>query len=115
MLPMRSYAFQELPLKRIKKLASEFSEEEVLESIGENEDNRAFLFEMPDGRASLMLWNAFHGPMSCLDDDSVRAYAQVQYLRQHDYPVARSLDEIHDLADRHSWPRKGPHAKRPIA
>lgn len=112
---VKSYAFQDLPLKRIKKLAAQFTDAEVRESICEDEDNRAFLFEMPDGRASLMLWNAFNGPMGCLDDDSVRAYAQVQYLRRHDYPVAHSTDEIYALADRYSWPRKGPYAQRPIA
>jgi len=112
---VKSYAFQDLPLKRIKKLAAEFSDADVRESIGEDQDNRAFLFEMPDGSASLMLWNAFHGLMNRLDDDSVRAYAQVQFLRRHGYPVARSMDEIHALVDRCSWPRKGPYTQRPNA
>jgi hypothetical protein len=104
---MKSHAFQDLPLKRIKKLAADFSESEVRESLGEDADNKAFLFELPDGRQSVMLWNAFNGPMGCLDDDSVRVYAQIQFLREHDYPVARSMDDIDNLALRHCWPRKG--------
>jgi hypothetical protein len=103
---VKSYAFQDLPRKRIKKLAAQFSDEEVRQSLGEDDHNRAFIFEQPDGTASVMRWNAFNGPMIILDDDSVRAYAQLDYLRRHGYPCFRSLDEIQIHAERHSWPRK---------
>jgi hypothetical protein len=104
---MKSHAFQDLPLKRIKKLAADFSESEVRESLGEDDDNKAFLFESPGGGQSVMLWNAFNGPMVSLDDDGVRIYAQIQFLQQHNYPVARSMDEINALVILHNWPRKG--------
>ncbi len=103
---MKSYAFQDLPRKRIKKLAAQFSDDEIRQSLGEDDDNRAFIFEQPGGTPSFMLWNAFNGPMGILDDDSVRAYAQLDYLRRHSYPCFRSLDEVHTYAEQHSWPRK---------
>ena len=103
---MKSYAFQDLPPKRIKKLAAQFSDAEVRESLGEDEDNRAFILEPPSDAALVMYWNAYNGPMSVLDDDSVRAYAQLAFLRRHGYPCFRSLEEINAYASLHSWPRK---------
>jgi hypothetical protein len=51
---MKSYAFQDLPTNRIKKLAAEFSDEDVRASLGEDSDNRLFIFEEADGTASVM-------------------------------------------------------------
>ena len=112
---MKSYAFQDLPPKRIKKLAALFSVAEVRESLAEDDDHRAFIFEPAGSAASVMFWNAFHGPMAVLDDDSVRAYAQLDFLRRHGYPCFHSLDEIHAYAERHSWPRKNRPANERIA
>lgn len=103
---MKSYAFQDLPPKRIKKLAAKFSDDEVRVSLGEDDDNRPFIFERPGGTASVMFWNAFNGPMVVADDVSVRAYAQLDYLRRHGYPCFHTFDAIEAYAERHSWPRK---------
>jgi len=102
---MESYAFQDLPPKRIKKLASKFSDEEVRASLREDDDNRAFILDQ-HGVAAVMYWNAFWGPMAVMDDDSVRAFAQAEYLRRHNYPCFKSYDEIDAYATSHHWPRK---------
>jgi hypothetical protein len=110
---VKSYAFEDLPPKRIKKLAAQFSDAEVRASLAEDEDNRAFILELPSGNASVMYWNAYNGPMGVIDEDSVRAYAQLEFLRRHGYPTFRSLEEIQAYATLHSWPRKtrnGPEA-----
>jgi hypothetical protein len=103
---MKSYAFQDLPPKRIKKLAAQFSDAEIQESLFEDDDNRLFIFETPGGTAEVMVWNAFNGPMTILDEDSVRAYAQLDYLRRHGYPSFHSFDDVQVHAEKYSWPRK---------
>lgn len=53
-----------------------------------------------------MFWSAYDGSAVSLDDDPVRAYAQLDFLRRHGYPVFRSDDEIFAYASAHDWPRK---------
>jgi hypothetical protein len=103
---MKSYAFQDLPPKRIKKLAAQFSDAEIKDSFREYGNDPLFLLDEPDGTASLMIWNAFNGPMALVDEDSVRAYAQIDYLRRHGCPSFHSIEEVHAHAEKHSWPRK---------
>jgi hypothetical protein len=103
---MKSYAFQHMHPKRVEKLAAQFTDDEVRDCLGEDKDNRAFIFEPSEGVASFMLWNAINGPIICMDDDDVRAHARLDFLRRHGYPILRSLDEIHAYAELHSWPRK---------
>lgn len=103
---MDSYAFRDLPPKRIKKYAARFTDDEVRSSLGEDADNLPFLMEQ-DGVLTVMVWNAFCGPMVRLDDDSVRAYAQAEYLRRNGYPCFKSFDEIEPFAKDHNWPRTG--------
>ena len=112
---MKSYAHKNLPLKRIKELAAEFSDDEVRASLGEDADYHAFLFEPPDGNASIMWWDSTQGLMACLNDDSVQVYAQVEFLRRHGYPVARCPADIGALVERHGWPRRGPQSRSPGA
>jgi hypothetical protein len=102
---MESYAFQDLPPKKIKKYASRFTDDEIRASLGEDADNLPFLVE-EHGFLTIMFWNAYCGPMICMDDDSVRAYAQVEYLRRNGYPCLKSVEEIEPYASMHNWPRK---------
>ena len=79
-----------------------------------NEDGENFAFILEDGtETSIMFWNAFNGPMILLNDDSVLAYAQREFLRRHGYPVLHSLDEIEAYATLHDWPRKKRSPKEP--
>jgi hypothetical protein len=81
--------------------------------IGADEDNFPFLIRNdPNGRDDdpdafqVMLWNAYTGMMARLDEDSVRAYATVQYLREHAYPTFANFREAERWAVEHNWPRK---------
>lgn len=100
---MESYAFQDLSRKRIKKLAARFTDDEIRASLNEDAENIAFIYE-DSTETSVMYWNAFSGPMTVLDEDSVRAYAQLEFLRRHGYPVLHSTAEIESYATRHNWP-----------
>jgi hypothetical protein len=102
---VESHAFQDLPRKRIKKLAARITDDEIRVSLNEDAENFAFIFEHDTG-TSIMFWNAFNGPMIMLNDDSVLAYAQREFLRRHGYPVLHSMDEIESYATLHNWPRK---------
>jgi hypothetical protein len=108
---MESHAFQNLPQKRIKKLASRFSDEEVRASLVEDEDNRAFILESGDF-AQVMNWNAFSGAMAVADDDEVRAFAQLQFLKRNGYPSFKSIDEVERYATIAGWPRKDRHSRQ---
>jgi hypothetical protein len=103
-LLMESYAHQDLPRKRIKKLAAKFTDEEIRASLLESHEHRAFI--MQDlGEPTLMFWNAFNGPMIRMDDDSVRAYAQLDFCLRHNYPRFNSIEELEAYVISHNWPR----------
>ena len=72
-----SYAFQDLPRKKIKKYAAQYLGVDMAALI-----------------------------MALLDEDSVRHYATVVYLREHAYPVFAKLCEAEKWAAEHEWPRK---------
>jgi len=102
---MKSYAHQSLSKKRIKKLAAQFTEDEIRASLGENADNRAYIDEQTK---CVGHWKAFNGPMIVMNDDEVLAYAQVEFMRRHGYPSFRSNDEVHAHAKANGWPCKSP-------
>jgi hypothetical protein len=102
---MDSYAFQDLPQKRIKKLAIRLTDDEIRASLQEDSENIAFIYE-DSGAQSVMYRNAHNGPMAVFDDNSVRAYAQLELLRRRGAPVLRSVEEIEAYATLHNWPRK---------
>ena len=102
---MEPHALKDLSRKRIRKFAARFTDDEIRTSLDEDSENIAFIYE--DSReARVMYWNAFNGPMAMLDEDSVRAYAQLEFLRRHGYPVLHSTEEIEAYATLHNWPRK---------
>ena len=108
-----SYAFQDLPRKKIKKYAAQYEGVNMAALIGADEDNFPFLIrdgsssrDDDPGAFSVMVWNAYNGMMERSDEDSVRHYATVLYLRDHAYPVFASIREAEKWAADHEWPRK---------
>jgi hypothetical protein len=100
---MDSHGDRELSRKRIKKLAARMTEQEIRESLGESAGHIAFLFEDPVG-TEMRYWTA-EGQMIVLQEDSVLAYAQRDFLRRRG-PVFRSDQEVEEYAAKHGWPRK---------
>lgn len=100
------YAHQELPLKKIKKYAAQYDGVDMAALIGADEDNFPFLIRGVGDAYTLMFWNKYNGMMEHTDEDSVRAYATVQYLREHAYPTFDSLADAEAFALAHNWPRK---------
>ncbi len=81
--------------------------------LGADEDNFPFLIrndgsgrDDDPGAFQVMVWNAYNGMMAHLDEDEVRHYATVLYLREHAYPVFASFREAEKWAADHAWPRK---------
>jgi hypothetical protein len=108
-----SYAFQDLPRKKVKKYAAQYEGVDMAALIGADEDNFPFLIRSdPDSRDDepdafeVMVWNAYNGMMARWDEDPVRHYAAVLYLREHAYPVFTSFCEAERWALEHDWPRK---------
>jgi hypothetical protein len=108
-----SFAFQDLPRMEIKKYAAQYEGVDMAALIGADEDNFPFLIhDHPNGRDDepdafqVMVWNAYNGMMAHLDEDSVRHYATVVYLREHAYPVFANFREVEKWAAEHRWPRK---------
>lgn len=101
-----SYAFQDLPHKRIVKYARQYAGIDMAALLGADEDNFPFLVRVGTDRFAIMVWNTYNGMLECTDEDSVRAFATVEYLRENAYPVFDSLGDAEKWATEHSWPRK---------
>jgi hypothetical protein len=86
-----SYAFQDLPLKKIKKYATQYDGVDMTVHLGANEDNFPFLVKTGGDNYAVMIWNAYCGMMTFLDEDPVRDYATVQFLKDKAYPLFDSL------------------------
>lgn len=98
---MKSFAHRSLPLKKIKKLAAQFSERDIQASLPTSVE-RCYLFETADGGAVVGFWSD-NGPRILMDDDSVRAYAQHEYLRLRGQPTFSSDSELNEYASKAGW------------
>lgn len=100
------YAFQDLPRKKIVKYARQYEGVNMAEWAGANADRMPFLIQDGPDDFTVMFWNFENGVSMLLDEDSVRHYATVKYLIEHDVPVFRSTADAEDWAKTHNWPRK---------
>lgn len=101
-----SYAFQNLPRKKIVKYAAQYDGVDMARLIGADEENFPFLIQDGGYRYEIMFWNVYNGMMAHLDEDPVRGYATVKYLKEHAYPVFASPQEAEKWAQEHDWPRR---------
>lgn len=104
-----SYAFCDLPRKKIIKYARQYDGVDMTRLIGANEEDFPFLVRDSIGGHSVMFWNTYNGMMEHLDEDPVRAYATVRYLLENAYPVFDSSEEALAWAREHNWPGKTRH------
>ena len=100
-----SYAFQDLPRKKVVKYAAQYDGVDMARLMGADEENFPFLIQDGDNDY-VMFWNVYNGMMVHLDEDSVRAYATAKYLKEHAYPVFASTQDAERWAQEHDWPRK---------
>ena len=105
-----NYAFQNLARKKIKKYAAQYEGVDMAEVLGADDDNFPFLIRQDRNRRDdepdafqVMMWNAYNGVMEYTDEDSVRYYATVLYLRAHAYPVFTSFREAEKWVAEHDW------------
>lgn len=101
-----SYAYKDLPHKKIKKYAVQYDGVDMTEFLGADEDNFPFLLRVGSDDFNVMIWNAYSGFLQHLDEDQVREYATVKYLLDHAYPVFDSMTAAQKWAEDHDWPRK---------
>lgn len=101
-----SYAFQDLPRKKVVKYAAQYDGVDMARLMGADEENFPFLIQDGDEGYSIMFWNVYNGIMALHDEDSVRAYATLNYLKKHGYPVFTSFQEAEGYARENGWPRK---------
>src|SRR5688572_6731305 len=105
-----SYAFLDLPPKKIKKYAAQYVGVDMTEFLGADEDNFPFLVRIRDENYAVRIWNAYNGIMEYSDEDPVRFYATVKFLNDNAYPVFASLEAAEKWATEHRWPRKSRHS-----
>src|SRR5262249_11521987 len=108
-----SYAFQDLPRKKVKEYAAQYEGVDIAALIGADEDNFPFLIRCnPNSRDDeadafqVLVWNAYNGMMAHLGEDPARHYAAAKYMREHTYPVFAGFREAARWAVEHDWPRK---------
>jgi len=101
-----SYAYQDLPLKKIKKYAAQYNGVDMAALLGADADNFPFLVRWGHDEYELLIWNAYNGAMVHADEDSVFVYAVVQYLLDNAYPVFDSHDAAEHWAIAHDWRRQ---------
>lgn len=102
-----SYAFQDLPRKKIKRYAAQYAGVDMTLFLRVDDNNFPFLIHADgDDDYHLMIWNSAYGIMEHTDEDPVRAYATVQFIRDRAYPIFDSLDSAQQWARDHQWPRK---------
>jgi hypothetical protein len=101
-----SYAFQDLPRKKIVKFARQYEGVDMAKLMGADEENFPFLIRTGEGEYSVMFWNVYCGMMIRSDEDDVRDYAIAKYLRDHAYPVFGSIEEAEIYARERDWPRR---------
>ena len=101
-----SYAFKDLPRKKIVKFARQYEGVDMAKLMGADEENFPFLVRTSDDEYEAMFWNVYCGMMTILDEDGVRAYAFAHYLRDNAYPVFGSIEEAENYARERDWPRK---------
>ncbi|GAB5407537.1 MAG: hypothetical protein Aurels2KO_57680 [Aureliella sp.] len=101
-----SYACQDLPLKKVKKYATQYDGADMAALMGATEDNFPFLVRDSNGDYGAMWWNAYSGIMIQMNDDDVQVYALVQYLLEQAYPRFDSIEDAEKWSIAHDWPRK---------
>ena len=101
-----SYAYQELPRKKIKKYAEQYAGVDMAQLLGADEDNFPFIVRAEDDQYQVMIWNTYNGFMEHTDEDPVCYYATVEYLRDHAYPIFDSMAAAEKWSRDHHWPRK---------
>lgn len=101
-----SYAFKDLPRKKVVKYASQYEGVDMAALMGADEDNFPFLVKNTDGGFNIHWWNAYSGIMTQIDEDSVRAFATAVYLMDNAYPRFDSIADAEAWVTSHEWPRK---------
>jgi hypothetical protein len=107
-----SYAFQLLSRKKIKKYSAQYRDVDMAAFLEDAENipfllrNDPLIVSHGGEEYAVMIWNAFNGLMVHCDEDSVRNYATVKYLRERGYAIFESVEDVEAYAANHSWPRK---------
>jgi hypothetical protein len=98
---MKSYAYQRLSPKQVRKLAAGYTDEELRQSLGPDLQ-RSYVMQVGGGGV-VGCWTEY-GAFVFMNDDNVLAYAQVEYLKRNGYPVFRSNAELDRYARERGWP-----------
>ena len=101
----KSYAHQDLPMKKIKKYAEQYEGVNLWELTGIDENEFPFLIWKSDNDFSVMYWTKHSGMMANLEEDPVLDYAFALWLKENAHPVFKSIEEAEQYAEEHDWPR----------
>jgi hypothetical protein len=94
----------DLSRKKVVKLARQYEGIDMASLMGADDENFPFVIEGEVGRA--WFWNAYNGIVSWIDEDPVRSYATIQYLRDNAYPIFKTIEDAERYAKERDWPRK---------
>ena len=100
-----SYAYQVLTRKKIIKYARQYKDINMAKLIGADKDNFPFVIEEGESE-NVYFWNKYNGIVIHVDEDPVRLYATIKYLKESAYPVFKSFEEAEKHAKDRDWPRK---------
>jgi len=101
---LKSYSDQALSDGQIRELARQYDGIDMATLIGANENNFPFIVKISGDESIVMMWNKPNGMMAVADDDPVRMFATVQFLREKAYPEFDSLEEAEEYARKQNWP-----------
>jgi hypothetical protein len=101
---MKSYGHQILSVDEIKRLAAEFTDEEILGSLREH-GPYLYIAEVRGHVGLVGSWTDY-GALEFMNDDAVLNYAQIDYMRRHGYPAFNNDAEMHAYALEHGWPKQ---------
>lgn len=101
---LQSYSNQDLSRAQIRELAHQYDGIDMTELLGADENNFPFIVRIHNDEPIVMMWNKPNGMMAVAEDDPVRLFATIQYLRDNAYPEFGSLEEAKEYACNHNWP-----------
>ena len=102
----KCYAYQDLPIEKIKKYAEQYRGIDMWALHGIDEDSFPFLIWQSEDDYQVMFWSKYDGMMAHLDEDPVRDYAFAVWLKENALPVFETFGEAERYAKEHGWPRK---------
>jgi len=98
-----SYALRELSPRQIKEFAGQYEGIDMIELMFDGNQIHPFLMRIDDDYVT-QAWDEVRGPTHLWDEDSVRAYATVEFLKRNGFPKFENYQDAVSWAAQNGWP-----------